>query len=677
MVRADILSAELIAYYRHHPLEFIENAILAPKRKIDEEDYQLSDQQKELIESIWFNKRTACRSGKGIGKTTSIALAAITFCTLYPKAKVVITAPSKSTLKTATLPEIKLWLEGSYLEDLYSTTAEKITLKEDKSGNSFIETRTASKESPESLQGIHANFMLLLVDESSNVPDECIRAFLNTLTAKKSFHKNHIAMISNPTRNIGEFYSAMMEDGLNLWKKLHYSALESPLTSKEQHEDSKLKYGESSNIYRCDVLGEFPTTNDDAFIGLSAVAAAMARDVEPSGDIHIGIDPARFGTDSSVWIWRQGNKVYEPIFEGKTSIPELVEISEKLVYEIRAMTGFQNCIKVKVDANGLGAGVYDYLKLKEKELNIEVISCNFGGGGNERYADEASMMWGQLHDMINDLDLPDEHNAKNPHAVKYLREEIAVRRASYDTGKIKIENKSVFKKEYGRSPDFADALVLCTFDKRSERSAVRNFNPTDNSNLVKNGAYLASDDIYVSVYYSRDRLVSVIVGKWGNGKLTITHERIDDSSISNLAFYLKHFNAVKIVGNDKCFGKRTRDDVRGQLRKFGVTIRQNISYDEIGALELINQMHASRRLRFSEKCPTVLQQMYNWRLDKNDYELETEYGLCYALLNLVSELKRKIKKSELPEPEIPDYGQADESETNYQMLHKMHVRSMM
>lgn len=677
MAISDLMTVEDILYYHEHILEFIEVAILEPKSKLDGRKYELTWQQKEFIESAWNNKRTSVRSGKGVGKTCGIALLSVAFVALYPHAKVVITAPSSRTLKTATLPEIKKWIVGSHLEDQFELTAEKIYLKEDKSGNSFIEGRTSSKESPEALQGIHSDYMLLLVDEASNVPDPSIRAFINTLSAKHG--KNHIAMISNPTRNIGEFYDSQMNDNLNLWKKYHFSALDSPITSEEQERDLRDKYGEDSNIYKCDVLGEFPVQDDSAFIGVSSVSAAMARDEEPrlTDEIHIGVDVARYGSDKTVLFWRQGMVVHEPLFAGKTSIPDVVNMTLSLVSKIRESTGYGGVIKIKVDDTGVGSGVTDYLKL-DREHGIEVFPCNFGGKGNDVYQNEASMMWGSLKEVIDRVTLPNEVNCTNKQSIRAMKEELSARRADYGTGKIRIESKDVFKKEFGRSPDFADALVLCFFDKRSERSVVKDFDPVSKQTIIKKPSYMSDYETYASVFYSRDRLVSFLIVKYGNGQLIVTHENIGDTNISALASYIRNINPVgyrKIVANDRCFSKTAKDDVRGQMRKSGIRLRENIGYDELGAIELLNELTSSNKLKVLNNCDRTIQQLYNWKMDNSQQVLDTDFGLCYALLNVISELKEKIKRDASPEPVVREYQGRQTGATSASSMRDIHIAS--
>ena len=503
---------------------------------------------------------------------------------------------------------------------------------------SFVEMRTASVSSPESMSGIHAENLMIQCDEASKIHDSILRTLIATLTGGWN---NKILLTSNGTRNSGVFYDTHMDDKAGIWSKFKCSSIDSPFTSKESILESKLKYGEDSEIYRIDVLGEFPKNGTDAFLPFSEVADAFDRDVSPNGEIELGVDVARFGDDKTVIFWRHGFKVYPPIFKGKTSVDEVVDMVKELVTKIRIQTKCEDKIRVKVDDTGLGAGVTDYLK-KDRLHNIEVIPCNFGGKGNEKYANEASVMWGTIRENLKQLSLPNEQECDNVQVVKYLREELVSRRADYGTGKIKLESKDIFKREFGRSPDFADALVLCFAQKKTQRNFLTQFDALSKDFVVPRHEYLGGMDQYISVHYSNTRVSSTIWCHYGNGTIYITRDSVTDDNVARVSSEIRNNGeARKIIGNHRVFGKGS-DDIRSQMSKMGVRIRENHRYDELGALELLNYIVAEKRIKISENCRDTIRQLDNWNADVKASQLETEFGLCYAILNIVSELKEHI-----------------------------------
>lgn len=648
----ELLPPEAWHYYKTHPIEFIRAMILTPHSKSRGENLFLSDQQIEVIEAMATDRHITVRSGKGIGKSALISFICIWFASCFDEAKIVLTAPSAATLRSGLFREVKKWVIGSFVEGMFEVTSERVYVDTEiieGSVPSQIEMRTAVKGNPESMAGLHEKNMLLCADEASNVPDEILHNLVSTLT---SGDNNKMLMCSNPTRNTGIFRDSHLDDPIDKWTKFKFSSEDSPFTSKQNILESEMKYGRDSNSFKIDVTGDFPDSDPDTFLDISEVYAAFDREVTPraTDEIEIGVDVARFGDDNTCLFWRHGMKVHPPIFKGRTSGDEVVSMVYELVSQIRATTGYKESIRVKVDSTGLGGTVCDFLKLDRKH-DIDVIECNFGErASSERYANLVSEMWGTLKDVIGMVSLPGEGECDNRLTVKALREELSARRVDYGTGKVKIEPKAVFKKEFGRSPDFADALVLCFARKKSQRTFLSDFDHLSKNYVINNMTYLNGLDHYISLHYTTDRQVSAVWAYWGNGTLYITNEMITDDNVARVASQINNGSNVapkKILGNARCFGNPSQD-IKAQLRRFKVRLRDNYRYDELGALELLNQLVHTKSIKLLNKCNSTISQLDKWNSDVKKAEAERDYGLCYAILNIVSELKDKINPKRTP-----------------------------
>jgi phage terminase large subunit len=115
------------------------------------------------------------------------------------------------------------------------------------------------------------------------------------------------------------------------------------------------------------------------------------------------------------------------------------------------LAGRDSRVVIKVDDSGLGGGVTDNLR----QLGANVVPINFGGAPYDRqkYTTVADELWFEFP--VDEIQIPDD--AK-------LMEELAGRKYGYDKiGRRKIEPKDEFRKRYGRSPDKADALLLCFY----------------------------------------------------------------------------------------------------------------------------------------------------------------------------------------------------------------------
>ena len=131
----------------------------------------------------------------------------------YPQ-KTVCTAPTASQLFDALFAELKSQLTRlpPALQKLFEVFSERIVLKSDPSG-SFISCRTARKETPEALQGIHSDKVLLIVDEASSVDDAIFSAAGGSLSGNAT-----LLLLGNPTRPEGYFYDAFTRLKDRWWK---------------------------------------------------------------------------------------------------------------------------------------------------------------------------------------------------------------------------------------------------------------------------------------------------------------------------------------------------------------------------------------------------------------------------------------------------------------------------
>ena len=412
------------------------------------------------------------------------------------------------------------------------------------------------------------------------------------------------------------------------------SAFDSPFTDKEQIQQKIDQFGVNHTVVKVDILGDFPDSNTDSFITLTDVVAAIMRDFEPVGDIEIGLDPARFGDDSTVLIWRQGYKVHPPITRQKIPADEVVSLTINTVKEIRIKTGYQKKIRIKIDVGGLGGPIYDFLKL-DRENNIEMIACNFGGAGNERFKNEASIMWGNVKDLIGLISLPDD---------EILREELSARRMKFTDGRVMIEPKDEFKREFKRSPDRADALVLCFAHKENKHAVIKDFDPL-NVNTVKYINGYAGEYKYASVFYSKDLFISIVYGAWDNNRLYIYDEYTTDDSILQVSTNIyAHQPISKIIANERAFSSKGID-IASKYRKYNIIFHENIYYNEIAAIDTLSMMVSQNKLIVNKNCKQTIEQLINWRMDKTN--LEREFGLCYAMCNIVSELRKKVDRPQI------------------------------
>jgi phage terminase large subunit len=639
---SDIFNEDMISYYQKDPVSFVEDIIFNKQFISNGGELYLSDHQKDFLRCIPENKRISVRSGRGIGKSSGVSFVILWFLCCFANPKVICSSPSRGQLESVLWPEVNKWLSISLVKDIFEHTATKLVLKENPK-NWFCATRTSSKGSEESASGLHETNLLIIVDEASAVGNVILEGFNDTLSKPN----NKLVLISNATRTDGFFFDTHNKLA-RYWCCRAYSSEDSPFCDKEEIKQLESNYGRDHDNYLVSVLGEFPRGTSNSFITLADAMAAVNRDIKNiDSSVELGVDVARMGDDLTAICWREGYDVRPMITRAKSKIPETCELVLSTVKSIRRELGYKDIIRVKVDDTGVGGGLSDLLEL-DRENNIEVIKCNFGGKGDDHYYNEASQMWGTLRDVITKIRLPNDD--------KLIRELAARRWGPADNGKIKIESKKDFKADYGASPDRADALVLCFARKQSERVVLKDFDFLDETVVRPITGYMANGEKYISIYYSSDKKFSSINASWVGNKLYILDEMESDDSIYQIANHIVSGRKVdKIIGNEIMF-KKFGDDIRSQFEKFNIDVQDNYRYDEPGAIEILVNMTKLKTLVIDSKCIKTIDQFRKFHLTESRRKLEIDYGLVYSILNLVSELKEKIERPQEQPKFFNSYG---------------------
>ena len=435
------LSADAIAFYREHPALFAEQQLNVKPYK----------EQVDLLNAVIRDaKWTSWVSGHGPGKSTALSLLGLTFIYLFWPTKVVATAPKREQLYDILWPEAKRILDHSMLNTDFEWQKTKISLKGHESDSVMLARTSAT---PESLAGQHSENILYIVDEASGVDERTFETIEGSQTGGKSL----ICLAGNGTQPQGYFFDSHHKDKAQ-WYRIATSVEDHPNVLPEYAQRIAKKWGKGSDVYRVRVEGKFPRGDPHTFIPLDRVEAAILRGISPEGPISIGVDVARFGDDRTVCIGRSGGHVFSDHVDlASSAVDETAGAVIHYLQGLRHATGNQAIARIQVDDSGVGGGVTDILRRGEQQYGYVVHPCNFGGAGNDEYDDEATIMWANLRDCIDLIELPD---------IEDLVGEVSTRRfymtaTSKFGSRIKLESKKDYKARALRSPDFADALVLC------------------------------------------------------------------------------------------------------------------------------------------------------------------------------------------------------------------------
>lgn len=420
------------------------------------------DWQGEVLDALSRGeRRMAVRSGHGVGKSTLAAWALIAMVlTRYP-CKAVVTAPTSQQLFDALFAEVKHWISmlPDDLKPLLNVKGDRIELCA-APDSSFISARTSRAEAPEALQGIHSENVLLVIDEASGVPEPVFEAAIGSMSTEGAM----TLMLGNPTRTSGFFYDAFHGNSDSWWTR-RVSCLDSKRVSPDFAKEVAQSYGEESNAYRVRVLGEFPRGDDDTIISLEQVEGAEGRDIKvdrEAGRVW-GLDCARFGDDATVLVRMHGRgiDVDEPPIK-------MVKLNTMQVAgRIKALWDANpdsRPAEINVDVIGIGAGVVD--RLVEMGLPARGINVSENPAMKAKYKNQRTELWFLGKEWFESA------TCSLPVYPKGSAEELMMRTLKADligvkykvvdsTGAVQAEPKADTKKRLRRSPDFADAFLLC------------------------------------------------------------------------------------------------------------------------------------------------------------------------------------------------------------------------
>lgn len=313
-------------------------------------------------------KRISVRSGHGIGKSATLAMLILWYLFCYKDAQVPCTAPTSDQIHDILWKEVAKWLNlmPKPVREKYEWTNGYIRITESPE-TWFARAKTARKENPEALAGVHGDFVMYIVDEASGVPEEIFNTAEGALTGDNVL----VILISNPTRLIGYFYDSHHKDKES-WQTLGFSSIDSPLVDKEYVSRIISKHGEDSDEYKIRVLGEFPredTMDDKGYIALFSENDIKISDTEEFiGERRLGIDPSGEGDDKTVWVIRDNFKAKIVAVEKVSNASSIAQKTMTLMqhYQVKGEHTY-------IDNFGAGANVAQELALagiRVKAINV-------------------------------------------------------------------------------------------------------------------------------------------------------------------------------------------------------------------------------------------------------------------------------------------------------------------
>lgn len=434
--------------------------------------------QQKIMRALATHRKVAIQTCHGIGKSFIAAeIAAWWLDTHNPgEAFVVTTAP------TGPQVQIILWKEIGrvHARGLLPGRVNQVEWLMKVNGKEEIVAlgRKPSDYSPTAFQGIHAPYVLVIVDEANGVRGVLWDA-MDSLIANDN---SKMFTIFNPDDPSGEMYEAA-KPGSD-WHVLQFSAFDTPnftgedlpktikdqLIGKTYVEEKRKKWARSwiwegnrvipppdgkledtHPFWQSKVLGQFPVqTSAGSLIPLTWIRQAQQRKLTPTTPSALSLDVgASEDGDSSCCGWARG-PVFRILYEERE--PDTMKTAGKFFSYLNNARYSANV--GKIDYIGVGRGVVD--RGKEQGFKVKPITVSMESSNPREFENLLAEAWWCVRGMFErgeiDIDEQDEELAEQLLMVRWEPNSKGQTRIVYADGP---------------SPNRADALMLsyCPFNE--------------------------------------------------------------------------------------------------------------------------------------------------------------------------------------------------------------------
>lgn len=429
----------------------------------------LWSKQREILESVRDNKRTAVRSCHEVGKSFVAARLAAWWLSVHPPDDVFVvsTAPSWSQVQNILWKEIRRAHRKGDLPGYVTQQAEW------KIGEGAVGLgRKPPDYDEDSFQGIHERFVLLIIDEACGVP----KGLWTGGEAITTGEHCRILAIGNPDDPATEFAECFRPG--STWSQIHIPAESSPQFTGEDLPDDvrsrflppstaeawRQRWGENSPLYRSKVLAEFPDASEDTLIPWGAITRAQQRAMDSREVPILSVDVARYGSDETVVGERRG-----PIFRVRSTHAR-TSTTETTGLAIAALRDTGAC-EVRVDGDGIGGGVVD--ELAEQDQPVVEMRSGLAALDADMFKNSRAEWWWGLRQRFEDDDVDVDADDDE------LAGQLAQMKYSYTSrGQVKVETKEEMRARGLPSPDRADTCMLA-FAHVPDEPGVVTYDPED------------------------------------------------------------------------------------------------------------------------------------------------------------------------------------------------------
>ena len=470
----------------------------------------LTEAQISILNSVKNNRRTAVKSYHSLGKTISAAVALLWWIYCWdahigyitaPTWKAALGKPFKQAKRLALKNKLGFEILNSGIirdKDVYKATER------------FIEVLNA--ESGEGFQGEHTAPMLIVLEESIDVPPYIFEAANALMTDSDC----RILEIANPTDEstpfgdhcsspnyevlsfsalndpnvLAELYcqptlfkglslqwlfemfrdetEVVEEKTVNTFEFYSLEVMKKALNGTPVDEQSPKCFYHPTSTFQSRVLGEFPTEVSNKVIPFGWLKNLPPLEIDLSHKIQIGCDVARFGDDRTTIFGRIGGCVLFGIevkkFDGLEVARVVKDCAERLVrnYSTDEHKIIAKQIEIAIDVTG-GLGTAPFDLLKAESYKVVGINSATTASNRELFKNKRSELWFAVRERLVDQRI-DFSRLDLEMRRKLFKELSTPTYKSSTSGQKIVQEKAEIKKDLKASPDLADGLNLAFYE---------------------------------------------------------------------------------------------------------------------------------------------------------------------------------------------------------------------
>jgi len=443
----------------------------------------LWSKQREILRLLEIVPKLAVPSCHDAGKSFIASLATARWLAKWPPgtARVVTTAPTNTQVRAILWNEINSLHGGAKNEDGSNILPGRVNQTEWWIGGYMAGLgRKPSDYAPGTFQGLHAEHILIILDEAGAIPNELWNG-VDTLATNTGAV---ILAIGNPDDPQAEFARIVKhaeepdEEGrYNGWTVVKIPAWETPnlsgeqvpaklrnvLLSRDWVEDKRVKWGEDSALWASKIAAEFPLESGMSVVRLGDVTIARAGGLDDDDDtmngssrrrrledVQLGVDIAASETgDETIIRERRGRRVLRR-WSVRSGEPE--DVSD-LIVKAQEESG---ATMIHIDATGVGFGFIADIRRRIPGVSVQPFVAAAQAVDSKQYENRrAEAHWyvreALRHRLLDFSELEDADDAMS---------QLTSIRYRIKKGRIIVEPKDEVRKRIGRSPDDSDAILI-------------------------------------------------------------------------------------------------------------------------------------------------------------------------------------------------------------------------